>query len=133
MNGLMANGRVGINEKAVNSFQKEFRTATDVSWYSGSTYVKVSFTFNEQALTAFYNEEGERLAITRNLKSTELPMGLLEELKQSFANYWITDLFEYHGKEEAAYYITIENADHKITLKSLGMCDWIHFRRFEKK
>ncbi len=133
MTGLMANGREGFNEKAVSSFQKEFAKATEVSWQSGSNYLKVSFLFNEQMLTAFYNEDGERLAIVRNLRSNELPMALLEILKQSYNNYWITELFEFHGKEEAAYYITIENADYKITLKSLGMYDWVNFRKSEKK
>ena len=133
MTGLMANGREGNNEKALSSFQKEFTGATDVKWQSGNSFMKVSFTFNEQVLTAFYNVEGERLAITRNIKSSELPMGLLEKLKESYSNCWITELFEFNGKEDAAYYVTIENADYKITLKSVGMYDWVNFRKSEKK
>ena len=133
MTGLMANNREGINEKALTSFQKDFTNATDVSWQTGTSYLKVSFTLNEQILTAYYNQEGERLAIIRNLRSNELPLALIEKLKQSYNNYWITELFEFHGKEDGAYYITIENADHKITLKSLGMYDWINFRKSDKK
>ena len=133
MTGLMANGREGINEKALSSFQKEFANATNVKWQSGNAFLKVSFTFNDQVLTAFYNVEGERLAITRNIKSNELPMGLLEKLKESYSNCWITELFEFSGKEDAAYYVTMENADYKITLKSLGMYDWVNFRKTEKK
>jgi len=133
MAGLMANGREGINEKALTSFQKEFTNATDVKWQSGTAYLKVSFKFNEQIFTAFYDAEGERLAITRNIKSNELPMALLEKLKESYSNCWITELFEFNGKEDAAYYVTVENADYKITLKSLGMYDWVNFRKIEKK
>ena len=133
MTSLMANNKEGINEKALTSFQKEFKNATEVQWESGNHYLRVSFSFNEQVLTAYYNEEGERLAVIRNIRTTELPMGLMENLKQSYSNYWISDLFEFHGREEAAYYITIENADHKITLKSCGMLDWISFRKSDKK
>ena len=60
-------------------------------------------------------------------------MGLLEKLKESYSNCWITELFEFSGKEDAAYYVTMENADYKITLKSLGMYDWVNFRKTEKK
>ena len=129
----MANTKEGINEKALTTFQKEFKNATEVNWETGNRYLRVSFTYNEQVLTAYYNEEGERLAVIRNIRTSELPMGLMENLKQSYSKYWISDLFEFNGKEEAAYYITIENADHKITLKSYGMQDWINFRKSDKK
>ena len=125
---LFANDKNGINEKAVTNFQKEFQNATEVSWQFSSQFVKVSFSLNEQFFTAYYNEEGERLAIARNLRSLELPMGLLEELKSSYKNYWITDLFEMHTPDETAYYITVENADQKVTLKSVGLREWMRYK-----
>jgi len=128
-----ANNREGISEKILSNFQKEFHNAKEVSWQAGEQFMKVSFTLDDQVFTAYYNEAGERLAIARNLRSSELPMGLREELRNSYGNYWISDLFEIHGKEEAAYYVTIENADFKITLKSVGMSDWIGFKKTEKK
>ena len=129
---LLANNKDGINEKAVTNFQKEFRNATEVSWQFTAQFVKVSFTLQEQVFTAYYNEDGEKIAIARNLRSIELPMGLQEELKTSYADYWISDLFEMHLKDETAYYITIENADQKITLKSSGLRDWTHYRSKSK-
>ena len=133
ISGLMANKNAGINEKALTSFQKDFSNATNVNWESGNRYLKVSFTFNEHVLTAYYNEEGERLAVTRNIRSNELPLGLLESLRQSYGNYWISELFEFHGKEDAAYYVTVENADYRLTLKSYGMQDWGYFKKSEKR
>ena len=121
-----------VNEKAITSFQKDFKHATDVNWQSTTKFLKVSFTLNEQVYMAYYSEEGDRLAIARNISSNELPMGLQADLKNSYPGFWISDLFEIHGKEEAAYYVTIENADQRITLKSTGLSEWITYKRSEK-
>ena len=132
MSGVFANKLEGVNEKVLTSFQKEFVNAKEVSWESNSQFIKVSFKLNEQVFIAYYNVDGERLAIARNLRSLELPMTLQEELRQSYNNYWITDLFEFNGKDDAAYYVTIENADYRITLKSVGLTEWTTYKKTAK-
>jgi hypothetical protein len=129
----LANKGGVINDKVLTSFKKEFAGAKEVNWETTSLFVKASFTWNEQVYTAYYNVDGDRLAIVRNLRSVDLPMSLREELKESYSNYWISDLFEIHGKEESAYYVTIEDADRKITLKSVGFNEWITFKKEDKK
>ena len=129
---VFANEQGDVNQKALTSFQKDFKNATNVSWQSTSKFLKVSFTLNDHVYTAYYDEEGERLAIARNLSSFELPMGLQSDLKESYAGFWISDLFEIHGREEAAYYVTLENADYRITLKSTGLSEWATYKRVEK-
>jgi hypothetical protein len=129
----LANTSGVINDKVLTSFKKEFAGAKEVNWETTSQFVKASFTWNEQVFTAYYNAEGDRLAIVRHLRSIELPMSLREQLKESYTSYWITDLFEIHGKEDSAYYVTIEDADRKITLKSVGISEWTTFRKEEKK
>ena len=128
-----ANQQGDVNQKAVTSFQKDFRHATNVNWQFNAQFIKVTFTLDEQVYFAYYNEEGERLALTRNVKSQELPMGLRAQLQESYQGYWISDLFEINAKEEAAYYVTIENADYKITLKSVGMSEWANYKKIEKR
>ena len=129
---LLANTVEGVSEKVLSSFQKEFVGAKEVSWQKGEEFVKVSFTLNEKIFIAYYNEEGEKLALVRNLSSLDLPLSLQESLKDSYSQYWITDLFEINGKDDSAYYITIENADVKITLKSIGMSAWTMYKKTNK-
>src|SRR6476659_2429954 len=118
---LLANTVEGVNEKVLSSFQKEFVGAKEVTLQKSEEFVKVSFILNEKVFIAYYSEEGEKLALVRNLSRLDLPLSLQESLKDSYSQYWITDLFEINGKDDSAYYITIENADVKITLKSVGM------------
>jgi len=121
VSSVLANTVNGVNEKVLSSFQKEFAGAKDVYWQKGNDFLKVSFTLDGKVLFAYYNESGEKLALVRNITSFDLPLGLQMELKQQYSQYWITDLFDFNGQEDSAYYITIENADTKITLKSAGL------------
>jgi len=130
---LLANTVEGVNEKVLSSFQKEFVGAKEVTWQKSEEFVKVSFILNEKVFIAYYSEEGEKLALVRNLSRLDLPLSLQESLKDSYSQYWITDLFEINGKDDSAYYITIENADVKITLKSVGMNAWATYKKSNKQ
>jgi hypothetical protein len=88
---------------------------------------------NEKVFIAYYTEEGEKLALVRNISRLDLPLSLQENLKDSYSQYWITDLFEMNGRDESAYYITIENADVKLTLKSFGMSGWGVYKKSIKQ
>jgi hypothetical protein len=53
-------------------------------------------------------------------------------LKREYDEYWISDLFEVSGNEGTAYYITLENANTKLVLKSSGGKGWDTFKTFKK-
>ena len=129
---LFANTVEGVNEKVLSSFKKEYNGAKEVYWQKGDQFLKATFTLNEKVYFAYYNEEGEKLALVRNVMSFDLPIPLQQDLKESYGQFWISDLFEINAKEESAYYVTIENADSKITLKSVGMNGWTFYKRSQK-
>ena len=119
-----AGGEENVNSKVLNSFQSAFVGAKDVNWTEGSTYYKVAFVFNGQHVSAFYDMEGELMGVTRYISSLDLPIGLQADLKKGYSNYWISDLFEVSNSEGTSYYITLENADTRIVLKSLQAENW---------
>jgi hypothetical protein len=51
-------------------------------------------------------------------------------LKKDYSNYWISDLFEVSNSDGTGYYITLENADSKVVLKSTGGDNW---KTYQKK
>lgn len=125
-------GEEAVNKKALNSFKSDFVGATDAAWTSGSNYYKVIFTLNDQKLFAYYNATGEFMAVTRYISSFQLPLNLQRNLKKSYSNYWISDLFEVSSNEGTDYYVTFENADTKIVLKSAGGSDWSLYQKSKK-
>jgi len=107
-----------VNQKVLDAFKTEFTTAKDVEWSVGSNYYKATFNYNGKYVFAFYNENGELLGLTRYLSPSDLPLTLQNALKKSYESYWVSDLFEASKDEATNYYITLENADTKIVLKS---------------
>jgi hypothetical protein len=126
-------GEVKVSSKVLDAFQTEFAAATDVTWSEGNNFYKAAFLFNGQHVSAFYNMEGELIGTTRYISSLDLPIGLQANLKKSYANYWISDLFEVSNSEGISYYITVENADNKIVLKSaIGDANWKVYKKSTK-
>ena len=123
---------VNVNATVLNAFNREFTEATDVQWSTGESFYKATFVFNTQHVAAFYNVEGELLAMTRNITSLDLPMGLQTSLRKEYSEYWISDLFEVSNTEGTQYYITMEKADSKITLKSTGNGKWKNYKKVTK-
>ena len=121
-----------IRANIISSFKKDFAAAQDVQWEQGKQFVKATFTLNGQVMMAYYTEEGNLLAVTRNITSSQLPINLLTEIKKSYTTYWITELFEIAMSGTTSYYMTLENGDQTLILKSEAAQDWKVYKK-EKK
>ena len=128
---------VKVSSGVLNAFEKDFTNATEVTWTEARTsegrdYYKASFVFNDQHVNAFYSTEGQLMGMTRFISSLDLPITLLTNLKKGYVNYWISDLFEVSNSDGTAYYITVENADAKIVLKSTSGGSWKVYQKNTK-
>ena len=123
----------GISQYTVASFKKDFVTATNVSWQVQPVYTKVTFTFNDQVMFAYYSKENnELLAVVRNIPSTQLPIKLFTTLEKQYKGYWITSLFEIAKGDETAYYITLEKSDEVLVLEAKGINEWVVYKKIKK-
>jgi hypothetical protein len=125
-------GEENVSKDVLNSFNKEFNGAKEVRWTTGSDFYKAVFVLNDQYITAFYNKDGEFLGMTRNISSLNLPLKLQSKIRSDYAEYWISDLFELSDNDGTHYYITVENADSKLLLKSSDNTDWNIFKKMTK-
>jgi hypothetical protein len=113
-------------------FHKDFREAELLETKSGTDYTRFTFKMSGMILSAFYSNKGELLAITHNIKSTQLPLTLLMQVRNDYNGFWITELFELNSNGESTYYITLENADKTITLRSSAN-NWDVFSKSTKE
>ena len=119
------------NGGATAAFRKDFKQAEFLSSDVSKDYTKITFKMNGAILFAFYNDNGTLLAVTHNITSTQLPINLLMQIKRNYADCWITDCFEVDTDGSTSYFITLENADMSLTLRS-NANDWETYSKITK-
>jgi hypothetical protein len=125
-------GEVGVDQKVLNSFSKDFKTAREVEWTVGTNYYRADFTYNEKHVCAYYDMNGDLTALTRYVSPNDLPLTLQGSLKKSFSEYWISDLFEVSNNDGTSYYVTVENAETKLILKASDGKTWDQYKKSKK-
>ena len=127
-----ANDAPATASPVVKTFNRNFYSATEVEWQHAEAYEKVSFLLDKQFMNAYYSPDGELIAVTRNIISDQLPLKLLLELKKNYSGLWISELIEVVNGSKDDYYITLENADEKLILKSKVNKSWKLYQKIVK-
>jgi hypothetical protein len=128
-----ANTTDGIKRGVFTTFSKDFSNARDIQWEYKSNYMVATFSMSNEVMFAYYTNDGQLFAVARNILSDQLPISLLMSLKKNYPGYWISNLFEVNKNESTAYYITLDNADEKLVLRSSENGGWGVFSRNEKE
>ncbi len=122
---VFANGKDDVvTQEARDAFKKDFATASNIRWEQRNNFLKATFSFNGQVLTAYYYTNGDLRAVVRNITSDQLPINLVTSLRRDYTAFWITDLFEISSDGQTTYYVTIENSDKKVVLNSDDLSSW---------
>jgi hypothetical protein len=127
-----AAGNNNASPLVMQAFQSTFHNAKNVSWEKVGVLNKATFTVGDQYHSAFFNNDGDLIAQTQNLLSTKLPKSLQASLKKEIAGRWVTDLFVVSIEGHDTYYVTLENADTKVMLKSAGAKKWSVYQKNDK-
>jgi hypothetical protein len=122
-----------ISKNVISSFNKQFSNARDIKWERQANFIKAEFSVNEIVLFAYFNNNGDLLAVTRFISPSQLPLELLTSLKKTHSDFWISDLFEIQTEAGTAYYATLQDADKIVILKSEGINGWQTFQREKKE
>ncbi|MBK5273051.1 MAG: hypothetical protein JJE22_18785 [Bacteroidia bacterium] len=125
-------GDENVNSKVLNAFTTDFQTAKEIEWTTASDYYMATFVYNDKHLFAYYDREGGLIGLTRYLGPSDLPMNLQMNLKKNYSGYWISDLFEVAKNNVTSYYVTLENSESKIVLKSFDSNNWDVFKKIKK-
>jgi hypothetical protein len=114
-----------VRKQILQSFKHDLPEAAIISWEAGNGISKATFILHDQVMCAYYNDErSELIAITRNLKTSQLSIGLQADLKKELKSHWMTELFEISSNDQTTYYATIENQHEIRNLKSEGFDGW---------
>jgi hypothetical protein len=121
-----------IPASVTSAFTANFSYASNVSWELFNNYYKASFVEHGTTLYAFYTPEGEFMGLATYMSPDGLPVSLKSAIKENYPGYWITDLFHYNMDSSSGFFITLENADHKIMLKAEQNKAWNFYSEVKK-
>ncbi len=111
------------------SFNTSYPKAQEIKWSKVDSYEKVNFKMDGQEQTAFFTQDGEWIATTRNIPLEQLPKALKENLKNEMNDFWITDLIIMSTGSGDTYYVQLENADSKLIKQSVSGKRWTSFTK----
>jgi hypothetical protein len=130
-----ANTTSPVNEKVLKTFSSEFTTASNVSWTELKTQglFHAVFTYDDQKLDAFFNEEGELMATSRTIDKKQLPMAISKELGNRYSNAFVnTDVLEYSSEGSTSYFVTVITDKASLILKAASDGSMYVYKKVKK-
>ena len=112
-----AAGNPNIDPKIISAFEKEFSFAKNVKWELKQELAQVSFIFNEQAVTAWYNSDAVLVTIARNLLYGQLPISVIKVLDKNYPDAALFGIMEIIHNNEVQYQVTAETKRKTLLLK----------------
>lgn len=107
-----------VSKKALNTFNREFDGASNVTWYPSEEGTLVKFNLKDSKVTAHFSKAGELLATSRYITDSELPVNVITKLIKQFPDQNIRTIVEYMVEGESTYVITLESETEWTILKA---------------
>lgn len=103
------------NDKMLNLFKAAYPTAEKVHYKAVGELVSISFVLNNTNMQAFYNSEGEQVAVSRVIAYNNLPSRSQITLASKFKGFTATEVIEMdHSTEGVSYYVSLESNNQKV-------------------
>jgi hypothetical protein len=115
----------------VHSFANAFPLAGQATWSSLSNLYRAEFLLDKERRSAFFNQTGELVVVTRYIPFHRLPKGLRNDLIKQFPNHTSVETLEVINDESVDYYATVIEKNKTTILSSKYFGRWQEFRKSE--
>ncbi|BAV07534.1 hypothetical protein SAMN05421788_109113 [Filimonas lacunae] len=103
------------NDKTISLFKAAYPNATNVHYKLLGEVVSISFVVNNTSMQAFYNNDGEQVAVSRETSINRLPARAITTLNSKYPGYTTTEVIEMeHSTEGTSYYVSLEKNNQKV-------------------
>lgn len=108
-----------VNQRVLAAFEKEFTTATNVSWemLKNEDIAHASFLYANEVMDAYFSTEGELIAVGRNLSQDRLPLLVSKTLKTQYGKYELKSASEYMGTDATSYIVTLDSEKQTVVVR----------------
>jgi len=105
-----------VDQRVLAAFEKEFSTATNVSWETlkNEEIYHASFVYANEIMEAYYNVDGELIAAARHISAERLPLLVSKSIRENYGSYQFKQASEYMSVTNTSYIVTLQNE--KVTV-----------------
>lgn len=109
-----------INKQVRQSFEKEFSGAQYVNWepIGTSELYHVTFVLKNERLNAYFDSEGQLLAMGRYVKQESLPLLISQKLDQKYKGHQILDVIEFIADNETSYIVRLQDQEKQLYVRA---------------
>ena len=118
----------GTKEKSVASYQAdrsffaEFGQVDGVKWSNAmNNMTKADFVLDDEAICAYFDQNGDFVASTKAVDFNELPKSLRTAIHNKVPGANILSVFELNSKTERAWFVETELNNEKKVWKGTGL------------
>jgi hypothetical protein len=97
------------NAKVTRSFQRNFQSAKNISWFENKEGYSASFDFEGRMALAFFNKSGRLYCTIYYGSEKDLPEGERELIHSTYQDYEITSTQEIDYNGAHAWLVTVQN------------------------
>ena len=103
---------IKVNQRVQAAFEKEFTTATNVSWEvlkEADDIYHANFTYASEIMEAYFTVDGTLIAAARHISPDKLPLLVSKSLRENFSHSTIRQISEYMSPETTSYIVSLDN------------------------
>jgi opacity protein-like surface antigen len=118
---LLSSAAIASNTIAATAISRQFKAdypgAAITGVHTGKEHTTIHFTLNNQQMQAFYDNEGNKLATSRNIGPGSLPAAARQTLAVQYRAYIATEAIEMdHVQDGLCYYVRMQQGNRQVIL-----------------
>jgi hypothetical protein len=115
---------VTVSYTVVNKFAADFPNATDITWNVSNNYQRADFVLEGVQTSAFYNLQGEFVAITEDVTAKAVPAATLKEINEKYNGYAVDHVIVLQNNtelnpdaEETVYFADLKKGEKEVLVR----------------
>jgi len=115
---------VSASYAVTSQFNADFADAKNVTWTVNKNFQKADFILNDAKMTAFYNFQGDFVAVTQNVDAKAIPAKAQKEIAEDYKGYAVNEVIVVQNNtelnsaaDETAYFVDLKNDTKEVLVK----------------
>jgi hypothetical protein len=119
-----AKTEVNVSYSVLNQFTADFADASNVVWTVNGSFQKADFISDNAKKTAFYNLQGQFVALTQDVDARAIPAKTQKEIAENYKGYTVNEVIVIQNNtelnpdaDETAYFVDLKNDTKEVLVK----------------